>query len=353
MSLNKYLAMVLSLFAVLVVSCGGSLETALENDVFEQTELDVNPNTDEVMKVCMGTVATQSTGLNVRLQPELSDNVCTQLPKGTPVTLVTEEPVNGYYKIQVSDCEDGVKEAYVSANFIALSASCTADESEEEDDRLPAAVPPVDGGVIADVESYIRGNLKRVAQTRPLTRNGASGFVEVFQFPGQGKNVMCGIKHIRDFRSPAFMGADSLCAWASVAQEWRKERCPNNDSHCRIMQGDASFGERLPSPWPHSTHRRGWCVDVWPQRKPGCGEQEITWRSSCYDREDTRALIRLMVKHGGDRGNQLFFNDPQISETRPLANHDDHIHVCFKPSNNTVSRSCDNLTIDKGVCPEF
>jgi hypothetical protein len=74
-------------------------------------------------------------------------------------------------------------------------------------------------------------------------------------------------------------------------------------------------------------------------RDINCGEVEVTWRQACYNRSPTRDFAELLVKHGADRGNQLFFKDPQIPYVRPLANHDDHIHVCFKPSNGIVKQS--------------
>jgi len=149
------------------------------------------------------------------------------------------------------------------------------------------------------------------------------------------------------------MAQDTLCAWTAVTQEWAKTECPAGDADCRIMLGDASFGEKLPSQWPHSTHRRGWCMDIWPMRKKNCGEKEVTWKSSCYDGEATHKFVKLLIKHGADKGNQFFFNDPNISETRRLSNHDDHIHVCFKPSNSIVKNSCAKTTVDRKVCSEF
>jgi hypothetical protein len=88
-------------------------------------------------------------------------------------------------------------------------------------------------------------------------------------------------------------------------------------------------------------------------RDINCGEVEVTWRQACYNRSPTRDFAELLVKHGADRGNQLFFKDPQIPYVRPLANHDDHIHVCFKPSNGIVKTKCDNTKVDSQVCPEF
>lgn len=341
--------LLLSVGLMSLTACGDQLLSAAEEqDTFEAENKDENPNTPEQQKVCGGVVNTTSSSLNVRQEPAISNNVCGKLEKGASVTLVTEEPINGFFKIKTTLCEEGITEAYASSDYIVLNEDC-------DGDRDPASNPlPAPGvGKITDLSSYIQNNLERVATTRPLTRGGASGFVEVFRFPGQGENLLCGIKHIRGFRSPAYLGKDSLCAWTAITQEWKQQHCEGSNKDCRIMMGDASFGAKLPSSWPHSTHRRGWCMDIWPMRKKGCGEDEVTWRSSCYDRQKTKDFVKLLIKHGADVGNQFFFNDPQISETRPLVNHDDHIHVCFKPSNSRVKAACGKTVVDKATCPEF
>jgi|GEM_PF-7018586 len=367
---------------ILLLTLVGFFGACSEISDFEIDELeskieDVSPKDPEAGQqntFCKGEVATRSSSLNVRTSPEISDNICTTLEKGTPVIISMNGHENGFFKIQTTLCGDENKWVYVSDQYIEVENGCieAAEETPEEERKsepTPEPKPPVeddkedegDAGrtpdaevsEITDLKKYIRSNLERVKTSRPLTRRSSRGSVEVFKLPGSGKNSICGSKHIRSNRSHPYMAQDTLCAWTAVTQEWAKTECPKGDKDCRIMLGDASFGKKLPSHWPHSTHRRGWCMDIWPMRKKGCGEKEVTWRNSCYDGKATQKFVNLLIKHGADKGNQFFFNDPKISETRRLSNHDDHIHVCFKPSNSIVKKRCASTTVDRAVCSEF
>lgn len=345
----KWLPRALAALAFLLTThCGDAPSGAI--DIIESERPDRGLNEDlpeDAPLACLGKVITESSNLNVRTTPEISNNICGSLPSNSYVTVLDPTPENGFYLITSEECSEDVDQ-FVSSRFIELGDDC--ETSEDPPDDPPNDPPP---GSIENLGDYIESTLKRVSVVRELIRGGAKGRVTVYKVPGTGENILCGSKHIRSYRSEPFLGKDTLCAWTAVLQEWRQRFCPNNDPHCRIMAGDHTFGERLPSSWPHSTHRRGWCMDIWPMRDEECGEREVTWKQSCYNRGLTRELVELMVKHGADKGNQLFFNDPQIPHVRPLRNHDDHIHVCFKPSNRIVQQRCDSVDVDTRICPEF
>lgn len=339
----------LALFAsTLLLGCGddfSSSSASLGDEVeMEQPDDGLNDGLEENEPfACRGRVTTNSTNLNIRTEPSIGDNICGSLPSNSYVTVLDTQPENGFYSIASDACTTNSQYAFTS--FIELSEDC--------DQAPPAPNPPPTNQPIEDLEGFIQNNLKKVSVVREVIRNGPTALIQVFKVPSLGERSLCGSKHIRSYRSEPYQSIDTLCAWTAVAQEWRKIHCPNNDPHCRIMIGDQTFGERIPSQWPHSTHRRGWCMDIWPMRKQGCGEQELTWRNSCYSQEDTRQLVELLVKHGADKGNQLFFNDPEIPYVRPLRNHDDHIHVCFKPANAIVQTRCEQTKVDSQTCPEF
>lgn len=338
---------VLTIFSLIfifsLVSCGKHQDPSDVIDEIESRQPDKDLS-DQDPEVCLGRVMTDTSNLNIRTSPEIDDNICGSLPPQSYVTLLNTSPDNGFYLVVTDFCES--ENQYVATNYIELSDNC----GTQTPSPLPPPLPP---NPIENLGDYIEKNIEKVSVVRELIRGGAKGRVNVHKVPGSGEESLCGSKHIRSYRSEPYLGIETLCAWTAVAQEWRTRYCPNNNPHCRIMVGDQSFGKRLPSSWPHSTHRRGWCMDIWPMRNPGCGEQEITWKQRCYSRSRTRNLVNLLVKHGADKGNQLFFNDPQIPHVRPLRNHDDHIHVCFKPSNSTVKTKCDVTKVDQQICSEF
>lgn len=184
----------------------------------------------------------------------------------------------------------------------------------------------------------------------------------IYQFPMTGmldSEGPCGSLHIRSLRSKPHMRPVSACMFTAVAQEWREKYCPANTPDCQLMFGDMSYGDEKPKEWPHATHHDGQCVDLWPVRKPGyLGELDI--HSPGYDSARTEALVDLLIKWGAEtvkdvKKAQFFFNDPAIyaersSKIRKLANHYDHIHVCFRQNDRNYAK-CRDFTVDTGLCP--
>lgn len=78
---------------------------------------------------------------------------------------------------------------------------------------------------------------------------------------------------------------------------------------------------------PHSSHKSGLEIDIRPLRKDG-KELPVIYTSPDYDRAATLRLVNLIWRSGVVK--QVFFNDPTIPEVKPLANHNDHLHVTLK-----------------------
>lgn len=194
------------------------------------------------------------------------------------------------------------------------------------------------------------------------SRRLGKGKQSLYQLPSESSEPsmsMCGMNHIRSDRAKPFLRSVSACMMAGLAQEWRETVCPTNSPDCRLMMGDASYGNRKPGHWPHKTHHDGQCVDIWPVRKPGY-RGELTIHSKGYDRERTRKLVALMVKWGAEttktkKKAQFFFNDPSLYKDkslgiRKLGNHDNHIHVCFRQNDSNYNR-CKKHTVNVNLCP--
>lgn len=175
---------------------------------------------------------------------------------------------------------------------------------------------------------------------------------------GDGTEGPCGGKHIRSHRTTPHLQPIPACMFARVSQMWRERYCPDNSPHCRIMYGDSGFGHRMPGEWPHASHRRGQCIDIWPMRNPGAGLTETNVNRGSYNSDLTYQFAELLIEEGGietartrSSRPQAFFNDPRFSRLgfRSLAAHDDHLHVCFR-NNSANRRRCDNFHRNPNIC---
>ena len=75
---------------------------------------------------------------------------------------------------------------------------------------------------------------------------------------------------------------------------------------------------------PHRSHRNGLQVDIRPIRKDGA-QAPVSYKSRDYDLAATKRLVALIIS--SSMVNKVMFNDPHINGLKPLAGHDDHIHV--------------------------
>jgi hypothetical protein len=89
------------------------------------------------------------------------------------------------------------------------------------------------------------------------------------------------------------------------------------------LEGGKSFA----GPNGHKGHMDGLGIDVRPARRQGAKPGPLTYRSSSYDREATRRLIRAFQATG--RVDKIYFNDPDIGieGVLPWPDHDNHLHV--------------------------
>ncbi|SOT98326.1 RHS repeat-associated core domain-containing protein [Xanthomonas arboricola] len=79
---------------------------------------------------------------------------------------------------------------------------------------------------------------------------------------------------------------------------------------------------------PHSSHRNGLDIDVRPMSIGGA-RNSVTWQSPSYDRAATQRLVDTFYSTGYVQ--QIFFNDPKINGVKPLAGHDNHLHIRVNP----------------------
>lgn len=92
------------------------------------------------------------------------------------------------------------------------------------------------------------------------------------------------------------------------------------------LEGGKSFkGE-----YGHSGHVDGLSIDVRPARRQGAKPGPLNYRSSDYDREGTRRLLKAFIATG--QVDRIYFNDPDIDieGVYYMKDHDDHFHVQLK-----------------------
>lgn len=171
----------------------------------------------------------------------------------------------------------------------------------------------------------------------------------------------CGSYHYATEYNPTVGAADEIqtyanpttaCVVARLTQTWKKYHCPDggDNNGCRLSTGDISH-RTLRKFDGHSSHTDGQCIDLRPIRKSGVGP--LDYNSSSYDIDKTRELIKVLKDLGGTN---ILFNDPKLIKeglSRRAKGHHNHIHVCFKASNNAVKNSCRSYAPDYEVCPEL
>ena len=134
---------------------------------------------------------------------------------------------------------------------------------------------------------------------------------------------------------------ESICAFMQVAKTWRDNYCPGNNDNCNIGFGHIYHPRKLNK---HGFHESGECVDIRPfsaKNEKRFQQVDLRDKNSGYNRELTNDLIQLLSKAGGTN---IVFNDLSIKNkekaNKKVANHDNHIHVCFKTNNEKVKKTC-------------
>ena len=84
----------------------------------------------------------------------------------------------------------------------------------------------------------------------------------------------------------------------------------------------------------------GKCVDIRPLAKTSERAGLSYTDTSRYDRTATQAFVDLLRRAGADT---IIFNDRRIegrTNEGSVRNHDDHLHICFNPTDSTVQGTC-------------
>lgn len=141
----------------------------------------------------------------------------------------------------------------------------------------------------------------------------------------------------------SYINATVGCAFTQVLKKWNQQ---NPGEKYEVQIGNMWH----PQSWGiHETHEirndhggaQGTCFDIRPLSK-NSRREALTRSSSSYDREQTRAFLRLIKEAGADT---IIFNDSRVKERtngRNVRNHDDHVHICFNPNSETVKDACRN-----------
>ncbi len=129
---------------------------------------------------------------------------------------------------------------------------------------------------------------------------------------------------------------DALSSWRTVCEG----RNDGSSKTCSVQLGDISYTSDLrPDPLGHKDHYAGRCVDIRLFRADG-SRYEAWWNqtddrpgfatSAGYSRPLTAAFIAHLLAR--EDVVEVLFNDPEIPEATPARGHDDHLHVCFRPT---------------------
>ncbi len=116
----------------------------------------------------------------------------------------------------------------------------------------------------------------------------------------------------------------------AIAAEWQRLH-PQGP---RLGFGDISLMGGGPTPrhgGQTGGHQRGLEADIRPLRSDG-REVPATYTDPNYSRTLTQELVNVIHANPILRVRVVFFNDPAVSGVKPLAGHDNHLHVGFYPS---------------------
>jgi hypothetical protein len=118
---------------------------------------------------------------------------------------------------------------------------------------------------------------------------------------------------------------ETVRALQHVAARWRSA----HPAGPRIGVGDLSLRGGGPI-WGHCSHQCGIDVDLRPLRRDGI-EGGVRWDSPAYSAELTGELVGLLHRNDVLPVEFVLFNDRDLPGVRPYRNHDDHLHVRFRP----------------------
>jgi len=212
---------------------------------------------------------------------------------------------------------------------------------------VPNLAPGASGEAVLALKKQLnskrRAGLSLNQSYDAATRNAVAAFQRHMRLTETGRvDVTTWRNLVWHFERPAY-GNGSLCNYngGNASADWgtanavasleAAARLFNNRTGLRVAVGDISFEHggdiRL-----HGTHEDGLDIDIALIRTDGrqCNNPGISYRSSRYDRADTRALLVAIHEAFGNHLQLVYFNDPQMIRSGlsiKFPNHDDHIHV--------------------------
>ncbi|MFN3455464.1 MAG: hypothetical protein ACK41T_10935 [Pseudobdellovibrio sp.] len=344
-------------------------------------------------------------GLSLRASPRMtSDAYLCSLPKSTELMLYDEfvkNDITTMRKVGLKDPVEGCpSEGWVSTSYLkpdvdfsglkvkdrpankpkinsesgnvkdCKDCSVEAVGGSKNVDNLKAVVGSLDTTATAsaavDIEEEARIKNPFIEAVKKLELSGkcdksipypcSRGLISM---PVIGKNAgFCGSNRynpdsLNDLTVDTYAAPHTACAMVAMVQEWKKTHCPNNDDGCRFSWGDISH--RTKPRWDgHNSHTDGECIDIRPMRKGSFSNLGLTWKQSQYDQDTTKKFIEFAKGLGAT---EIYFNDPKVINdsslgVKHIGGHDNHVHLCFR-KNDKVKKTCNELKVDKNICPEL
>lgn len=335
-------------------------------------------------------------GLSLRSAPSVVDNTfACALPKNTQVHLTPNEVKKSIRWVEVSlkNTVPGCPPTgWVAGSYLRpdvnLEALPVVDDQENTEAQAASDCTDCKKNAIQDVaqaakniEKFVQPASKLAAQNQKGLPNPFIDFLKqvdsekkcpktqnpdypcnrgLVQMPMQREAGFCGSHHYtpdRPYGSDAYAAPHTACALVALAQEWKKNHCPDDESGCRLAWGDISH-VRKPIFNNHKSHTSGECIDIRPFNKGEFKDSGRTYTSPDYDREKTIAFMKLAKKMGG----QIMYSDKKVLQDKNLQaqleiknggrSHANHLHVCF-PESAATQATCQNLQVDPQICSEL
>lgn len=126
------------------------------------------------------------------------------------------------------------------------------------------------------------------------------------------------------YRYKQFGLAETIRAIEAICQDWFL----NHRTGPLIGIGNISIRGGGPVP-PHSSHQRGFDVDIRPLRSDGA-RVSVTYEDEAYSKSRTQELVNTIRASSVLRVDRILFNDPNVRGVQPWPGHDNHLHVRFK-----------------------
>lgn len=339
----------------------------------------------------------ETAGLSLRKEPSVENGThACSLPKDTKINIIGEKQKrNLWVEVEIENPPPGcpskgwvaasylkpdldIKSLPVAKNQSGTEARNVKDCTECEQGETSGgkrSVPKKTAVAAAEINQFVQNNPEQAAGIPSPFTNFAKELQRskkcpnpkqsdykcnrgLMQMPTEGNAGFCGSHHYSPDRPPGVdthAAPHTACSLVALAQEWKKTSCPNDNAGCRIAWGDISHSTRAIFNG-HREHTSGQCIDIRPFNTGSFRDAGRTTGARDYDRAKTAEFLKLAKKLGG---NIMYSDRKLMNENKDLriewggSAHNNHMHVCFESSNNTVQQACNNLTVDPKVCSEL